>query len=72
MFFANTTYGRWASYEDAALEVEFCNTNLSVNKDGTYEYIVERQEKILKEQARNYAVSYRLNYNSDSSALTIL
>lgn len=72
VFFGNTTYGRWSTYEDAALEVEFSNTTLTVNKDGTYEYVIEQQEKILKEQARNYAVSYRLNYNSNSSALTVL
>ena len=72
LLYAGPASARWASYDDASLEVEFYNRAIIVNEDGTNEHIVETQEKILKEAGRNYAVSYRLNYNSDSSTLIIL
>ena len=72
LLYAAPASARWASYDDASLEVEFYNRDIIVNEDGTNEHIVETQEKILKEAGRNYAVSYRLNYNSDSSTLIIL
>jgi len=72
LLYAAPASARWALYDDASLEVEFYNRDIIVNEDGTNEHIVETQEKILKEAGRNYAVSYRLNYNSDSSTLIIL
>ncbi|MBN8827353.1 MAG: DUF3857 domain-containing protein [Sphingobacteriia bacterium] len=63
---------RWATIEDAPLEIQVYNENMKVNADGTSENIIEIKQKILKESARARASNYTLYYNGDSSKITIL
>lgn len=63
---------RWSSYEDAPIEIKFHNDDININQDGTSETITEMHAKILKEAGRNDFSQYRLNYNEDSSRISIL
>lgn len=71
-FKANTAQARWATYDDAATEVIKSNMFIRVNKDGTSENIIEKEEIILREQGRVHAANYVITYNGDSSRLKIL
>ena len=63
---------RWATFEDAALEYESLNSNITVNKDGTFTIAQEEQYKLLKEPARNIFAKLDLPYNGDSVKFNIL
>lgn len=69
---SNTANARWQTYEDAVTEIDFYNLDISINKDGTSEEILELQEKILKEQGRSIATNFRLNYNASTSKISII
>ena len=65
-------HARWANYDDAEIEYEFCNRNLNIELDGTYTETIEFQIKILKESARDHWANYRQIYNSNSRTFTII
>lgn len=70
----NTTlsWGRWATLEDADWAIEFENTQIEVNKDGSYSEIIEQRLKVLKDSAREVLTTRRLYYNSMISSLKVL
>ncbi|MFK8040029.1 MAG: DUF3857 domain-containing protein [Rickettsiaceae bacterium] len=68
----STVSARWATYEDADLSIESYKQDIVVNENGSYQEIVSVRKKILKESAREKAVTYRLYYNGESSDLEIL
>lgn len=63
---------RWANIDDASLELKFYNKNITIQKIGTSENVVEMQVKVLKEQGRDWAGHYVLYYNGDISNIKIL
>src|SRR4051812_19549083 len=69
---SNTAQARWATYDDASIEINKYNVLETVNKDGTNEGVIEEEKTILKEQGRDYAANYVIKYNGDSSKVTIL
>jgi len=71
-FFHHSSYARWSKYEDSPIEIKFHNQTININKDGTFEEIVEIQAKILKESGRNIFAQYGLTYNEYSSQIIIL
>ncbi|MCC8371605.1 MAG: DUF3857 domain-containing protein [Rickettsia endosymbiont of Pseudomimeciton antennatum] len=68
----HTAQARWSRYEDAPIEFKFYNKYINVNPNGTSETIMEMQVKILKESGREAFSQYRLTYNENSSAISIL
>jgi hypothetical protein len=66
------SYARWATRDDAPFETEFVNATQKINKDGTYEEVVELQRAVLKESGREEAAKHIMTYNGDCSKLTIL
>lgn len=73
VFFINySAQGRWSNYEDAPVEIKFCNTSITINQDGTSEQIAEMHAKILKESGRSQFSHYRLSYNNYSAQISIL
>ncbi|WP_161791855.1 DUF3857 domain-containing protein [Candidatus Jidaibacter acanthamoebae] len=69
---SNAAEARWATYDDASIEINKYNVIETVNKDGTNESIIEEEKTILKEHGRDYAANYVIKYNGDSSKVTIL
>lgn len=63
---------RWATREDAGLIKEFHNEDIVVHKDGTSTVVVERQEMIARDAAREYATGFRLYYLEGIQTLTIV
>jgi hypothetical protein len=73
ILFSNlVSYARWSTYEDAAIEFKYYNSDNIIHKDGTCESIVEIRQKILKENARSLLAEYSLFYNSNSSKINII
>lgn len=68
----STAYARFATKEDAYLNVEMYNVDYNINKDGTYTYIIEQKLELVKEHARNIAAKYTLHYNGDAQKLDII
>lgn len=66
------SYARWATHDDAPFETDFVNASRKVNKDGTYEEVVELQRTVLKESGRAEAAKHIMTYNGDCSKITIL
>lgn len=66
------SHARWATHDDADFETEFKYVDIKVNKDGTFEQIVELQRIILKEGGRAEVAKHIMTYNGDSSKLTVL
>lgn len=71
-FGMGTTHARWATLEDLDTATEFCNTNIKINKDGTYEETVEYTLKAMKESGKDRLVSVPLVYNAISTKLEVL
>ncbi len=67
-----STQARWATKEDANLEVEYFNADVKVNSDGTSEEVVEFKDKILNEAGRDIAGVKTLTFTPDMSNLEVL
>ena len=72
LIFSNIAQAKWASVSEASLKISKNNVTVKVNKDGTYEEIVENEMEILKEDSRDMASQYKLYYDGDSEKITIL
>ncbi len=63
---------RWATFEDADVEVIKNDWQITINADGTSERIVHMQFKIINESGRDSYAKYPLYYNHDNSTLEII
>jgi transglutaminase-like putative cysteine protease len=72
LLFATPVHARWASDDDADAAVEFEAATVDVRADGTYVETIEREVRILKEQARSREGTARLVYNSRAASVTVL
>ena len=72
VFSSPLSWARWATLEDADWEIEFENTEIQVNADGSYTEVVEHKLKVLKDSAREYLTTRRLYYNSMTTSLKVL
>jgi hypothetical protein len=71
-FFQHDAAASWATLDDAEYTTDYEINELSINKDGTYEYTRDEVITILKDQARGNIGSRYLNYNPKESRLIIL
>lgn len=69
---ANLADARWASKEDASFIRHINKMEIEVNADGTFSYIHEFEDEVLKESARRSAGSFRTGYNSNTSTFTVI
>ena len=58
--FANNSYARFATLQNADTSYDFYNRDISINENGTYEETVEFQITLLREQARSMAAKCSL------------
>jgi len=65
-------YGRWATPNDAAMEIENLTRHIEVQADGRYTSTTELQAKILKEAAKAQWAHFTIPYNADSHSIKIL
>ncbi len=74
VLFLTTTvvHARWASFDDAAVEVTTFNAQININADGTYDATYDCQIKILNERGRDTYAKLPLVYNFDNSKLEII
>ncbi len=70
--FTTTLIGRWALPEEAPIEVEFYNRDITVAADGKTEETIEVKRKILNEQGRNDFGTQAIIYNGNSEEIQIL
>jgi len=70
--FANNSYARFATLQDADASYDFYNRDISINADGTYEETVEFQITLLREQARSIAAKFSLPYNGSCESIEII
>lgn len=63
---------RWASKEDASFIRHLNKMDIQVSKDGTFSYVHEFEDEILKDSARRSAGSFRTGYNSNTSTFTVI
>ncbi len=70
--FANNSYARFATLQDADTSYDFYNRDISVNADGTSEETVEFQITLLREQARSIAAKFALPYNGSCESIEII
>jgi hypothetical protein len=63
---------RWATFEEAPIEYEFFNANISLDQDANSEEIIEYQLKILNEAGREAYGVQRLIANENTSQIEIL
>lgn len=68
----SSTHARWATHEDAPVEYETYNQNITVEADGTSVEIIESQLKILNEAGREKFGIARLHYNGNIQKIEIL
>lgn len=66
------TQARWAKYEDAPAEIEFSTSDITVDKEGKSEEIVEKQIKILNETGRNIFGVERIHFNENIEKIEII
>jgi hypothetical protein len=64
-------HARWASFEDAAIKSSR-SEEITVDKTGRLEGLIEEKSEILKEQGRAVAAHYNLTYNGDNAEIKIL
>lgn len=69
---ANISHAKWAEFEEASVKININNQNTIINKDGTYESLIEEEFEILKDSARDKATRYTLYYDGDSQKIEIL
>jgi hypothetical protein len=68
----NSTSARFATKEDAYVEYEVFNRDVTVNADGTYEEVVEQQIALLNERGRDYYGTQAEYYNKDADKFKII
>jgi transglutaminase-like putative cysteine protease len=69
---SSSAQARWATYEDAHAEIEFSTSDVTVDKDGKIEEIVEKQIKILDETGRNLFGVERIHFNESIEKIDII
>lgn len=67
-----TVFGRWANFSDAPVEVIQRDAQILVHADGSCEFDVVKQIKILNERGREANGKLSLFYNYDNSKLTVI
>jgi hypothetical protein len=65
-------YARWATPEDASIQFDSYNRELTIQADGSSEELVDLQVTILNEEGRNAFGVQRLHYNSNIQEVKIL
>lgn len=71
-FVCSQAHARWATFADAPFVFLQCDTNLTVNADGSSEKIFEGQVQILNERGRDTLATLPLYYLHSTSELEIL
>jgi len=71
-FVPYASYARFCTLEDASVKYDFYNRDVTINKDGSSEDIVEFQIELLKEQAIELANKYTIDFNSESSSIEVI
>ena len=72
LFLYQTSNARWQTKDDAETEFESYESNIKVNKDGTFEEVEEFTQKILKEGARMRLAKYVMTYKERVSEIKII
>lgn len=72
VFFIPRSEARWAVKEDASFVRHKNSIEIEVKEDGTFTFVHEFEDEILKDKARRSAGSFRTAYNSNTSSFTIL
>ena len=65
-------HARWATLQDSSIKIIKSNTDITVNKDYTYESTIEFLDEILKEQGRQYYSKYTFQYDIKREKIDIL
>jgi hypothetical protein len=65
-------HARWATLQDSSIKIIKSNTDITVNKDYTYESTIEFLDEILKEQGRQYYSKYTFQYDIKREKINIL
>ena len=68
----NSVSARFAQKEDCAIEYDFYNRDIEINKDGTSTEVVELQYTLLNESGRDHAGTYSYMYNNESQKFKLL
>lgn len=68
----STAAARWATFQDANVEILAYKSQINVNLDGTAEKIIELKIKMINESGRDSYSTFPLSYNHDNSTLEIL
>jgi hypothetical protein len=71
IFVSFHSYARWINIEDSAIETQFYDSHITINKNGTAEEIIEFKDKILNEEGRSQS-SFLKTYNSNDSIINII
>ena len=72
VFLSTNLHARWSTQQDASIKIIYDNTNISINKDYTYESTVESLGEILKEQGRENYSKYTFQYDIKREKIEIL
>ena len=72
LFLCQISNARWATKDDAETEYESIESNIKVNKDGTFEEVKEFTQKLLKEGARMRLAKYTMFYTEGVSERKII
>lgn len=68
----SSALARWATFNDMPMKVEKATSEITVNKNGTYTGIYEKQVRILQENAKTYWAHLPILYNHDTHNLRVL
>ena len=68
----SNSYARFATKDEFDFSVDFQNTEVQVNKDGTYEATIENQYTVLKESGRDRISKLIYSYAPDTSKFKII
>ena len=72
LIFSFVASARYATHEEAAVEIDFYNSDIEVQKDGKFTNLVESQTTILNEVGREGYGSQTLIFTKDVSNIEIL
>jgi hypothetical protein len=72
LLFSFSSQARWVDINDASIEYNINNADITVNDNGTSETAYERKFKILNEQGRSNYATYRIYYNESTTKLNII
>ena len=72
VFLSTNLHARWSTQQDASIKIIYDNTNISINKDYTYESTVESLGEILKEQGRENYSKYTFQYDIKREKIEVI